>query len=317
MSTQGHDGQERIMGLLTHTDIKPFVQQAFVHGRMVGDVFHASEVGIRMLEDSKANDDPALKRYLFIGDSISGNYDKALRKALKGKLNIYHPPTNCGATGKGRENMGQWLGAYDEPGHGWDVISFNFGHWDSGNTKARYQGTLEAIVAMLERTRAKLIFVTTCPVPGGYAAAPPPEDKGGATKAPGRKHGVMRNYINPWALEVMARHPEIGICDQYALVASEKFYAAWHANAGSPGGKGNEYGDVHLGGILGEPIGRQLARAVLDAIGRGDEPLAPADIPERDLAPGRQRPSTKGVDVKGYLDLLSSDARLRRPGVRR
>ncbi len=134
MSTQGHDGQERIMGLLTHADIKPFVQQAFVHGRMVGDVFHAAEVGIRMLEDSKANDDPKLGRYLFIGDSISGNYDKALRKALKGKLNIHHPPTNCGATGKGRENMGQWLGAYEAPGHEWDVISFNFGHWDSGNT---------------------------------------------------------------------------------------------------------------------------------------------------------------------------------------
>jgi hypothetical protein len=134
IGTQGHDGQHRIMGLLSQKDIKPFVQQAFVHGKMEGDVFHAEEVCLRMLEDSKTQDDPTLGRYLFIGDSISGNYDKALRTALMGKLNIYHPPTNCGPVRKGVENIVQWLGAYDQPGLGWDVISFNFGQWDSANT---------------------------------------------------------------------------------------------------------------------------------------------------------------------------------------
>ena len=103
IGTQGHDGQHRIMGLLGRKDIKPFVQQAFVHGEMRGDVFHASEICLRMLEDSKAQDDPNLGRYLFIGDSISGNYDRALRAALKGKLNVYHPPTNCGPVRKGVE----------------------------------------------------------------------------------------------------------------------------------------------------------------------------------------------------------------------
>ena len=34
IGTQGHDGQHRIMGLLSQKDIKPFVQQAFVHGKM-------------------------------------------------------------------------------------------------------------------------------------------------------------------------------------------------------------------------------------------------------------------------------------------
>ena len=101
--------------------------------------FPCERTCLRMLEDSKAQDDPKLGRYLFIGDSISGNYDKALRTALKGKLNIYHPPTNCGPVRKGVENIAQWLGAYDQPGLGWDVISFNFGQWDSGNTKSRYQ----------------------------------------------------------------------------------------------------------------------------------------------------------------------------------
>ncbi|MDA1164274.1 MAG: hypothetical protein O3B13_14355 [Planctomycetota bacterium] len=38
-----------------------------------------------MLEDSKAKDDPKTGKLLFvIGDSISGNYDRASRTALKG-----------------------------------------------------------------------------------------------------------------------------------------------------------------------------------------------------------------------------------------
>ena len=53
IGTQGHDGQHRFMGLLGQKDIKPFTQQAFVHGKLEGDVFHASELCLRMLEDSK------------------------------------------------------------------------------------------------------------------------------------------------------------------------------------------------------------------------------------------------------------------------
>lgn len=40
------------MGMLTRRDIKPFAQQAFVHGTMTGDVFYADEVGI--LEKTRA-----------------------------------------------------------------------------------------------------------------------------------------------------------------------------------------------------------------------------------------------------------------------
>jgi hypothetical protein len=312
IGTQGHDGQERFMGLISRKDIKPFVQQAFVHGTMKGDVFHADEVGIRMLPDVKELDDPKLPRYLFVGDSISGNYDRALRQALKGKFNLHHPPTNCGNSKKNLDNISQWMGAYDRPGMGWAVISFNFGHWDSGNTKANYQTNMEGVIKILAKSKAKLIYVTTCPVPGGYQLAPDPIDKGGETKAPGRKHGVMKKYINPWAMEVLARHPEITICDQYALVAGEKFYKPWHENSGAKNGKGNEYGDVHLGGLLSQPIGRQLARTVLDVMGRKNESLAPIGITDRDLDPKRQRPSTKSMDTKDYLDLLKSDRRLRK-----
>ena len=309
IGTQGHDGQHRIIGLLSRKDIKPFVQQAFVHGEMKGDVFHASEVCLRMLEDFKAQDDPNLGRYLFIGDSISGNYDKALRTALKGKLNIYHPPTNCGPVRKGVENIVQWLGAYDQPGLGWDVISFNFGQWDSANTKARYQEDLEKVIAELKKTKAKLIFVTTTPIPGGY---PDPGELGPDEKATGRVQKTMERFLNPWALEVMRRHPEIEICDQHSLISREKFYATWLAKAGfHKKGERNPYGDLHIGGLLGEPVGRQLARKVLDVLGMDNESLGSHGLSEKELAHQRQRPATENLDVEDFLDLLSNDQRLR------
>jgi hypothetical protein len=307
LSTKGHDNAEVVIGLMTIKDIKPFIQQAFVRGEMKGDVFYADELTLRPLADHRKKEDPKLKRYLFIGDSISGNYDRSLRAALKGKFNLVHPPTNCGDSGKGLANIGQWMGAYDKPGYGWDVISFNFGHWDSKRYKKDYQANLEGIIAELRKSKAKLIYVTTCPVPGNY----PRGDKLTQDHAPGRTHGVMKHFINPWALEIIRRHPEISICDQHGLVTGEKFFGAWMKNAGSKDGRGNEYGDVHLGGLLGEPIGRQLARCVMDVMGRKDENLSPAAVTERDLDPKRQRPATKDLDSADYLDLLRSDKRLR------
>lgn len=310
IGTQGHDGQHRIMGLLSQKDIKPFVQQAFVHGEMKGDVFHASEVCLRMLEDSKNQDNPNLGRYLFIGDSISGNYAKALRTALKGKLNIYHPPTNCGPVRKGVENIVQWLGAYDQPGLGWDVISFNFGQWDSANTQFRYQEDLEKVIAELKKTKAKLIFVTTTPIPGGY---PRPGKLEPDNKATGRVQKTMERFINPWALEVMSRHPEIEICDQHALISNEKFYSTWLKKAGfHKKGENNPFGDLHIGGLLAEPVGRQLARKVLDILGREEEPLSHHGLVSNDLDPRRQRSATKDIDVDDFSDLLESDQRLRK-----
>ena len=315
IGTQGHDGQHRIMGLLSQKDIRPFMQQAFVHGELKGDVFYASEVCLRMLEDSKVQDDPSLGRYLFIGDSISGNYDKALRTALKGKLNIYHPPTNCGPVQKGVENIVQWLGAYDQPGLGWDVISFNFGQWDSANTKSKYQADMEKVISELKKTKAKLIFVTTTPIPGGY---PEPGELGPDEKATGRVQKTMERFINPWALEVIRRHPKIEICDQHALILNEQFYSVWLNKAGFiERGENNPFGDLHIGGLLGEPVGRQLARKVLDILGREEEALGPHGLGENELDPRRQRASTSGMDVADFIELLSSDQRLRKYNLER
>jgi hypothetical protein len=311
ISTKGHDNAEVVIGAMAVTDIRPFEQQAFVRGSMKDGIFYADEVTLRPLPLAK--EDPSLGRYLFIGDSISGNYDRALRQALKGKLNLVHPPTNCGNSQKGLDNLGQWLGPYEQKGRAWDVISFNFGHWDSKNDKARYQQNLERIIVILRKTGAKLIYVTTCPIPQGYPTAPAPSaHKAGAHKGPGRASGTMEMYMNPWALEVMARHPDIAICDQHSLIESETFYKKWFTNAGSKAGKGNEYGDLHIPGLLSEPVGRQLARMVLDVLGRRGESLTPSVVSERDLAANRQRPSTQDMDVADFRDLLDSNTRLRK-----
>ena len=231
-------------------DCRPFVNDAFVSGNTMDGVVLADEIYVTPIGDSASTDDPNLPRYLFIGDSISGNYDASLRAALKGIFNLHHPPTNCGPSAKGRANIVSWLGAYGEKGRHWDVISFNHGHWDSSNTKANYQSNLEAIITELKKTKAKLVWVTTCPVPSGNEPAGPLGENG---RAPGRKTRVMEKYLNPWALEVMRRHPEISVCDQWQLVNDGQngvFKEWWEGK------------DVHFGGEQAKALGEFLARHI-------------------------------------------------------
>jgi hypothetical protein len=123
----------------------------------------------------------------------------------------------------------------------------------------------------------------------------------------------MERFINPWALEVVSRHPDIEICDQHALISNEKFYSVWLEKAGFiKKGEKNPFGDLHIGGLLGEPVGRQLARKVLDVLGREDEPLSSHGLVANDLDPKRQRSATKDIDLDDFSDLLESDQRLRK-----
>ena len=235
-------------------DCKPFIYRARVIGHKKGDVIIADEIHLKPIGDQAAKDDPKLPRYLFIGDSISGNYGRGLRKALEGKFNLHHPPTNCGPSGKGRGNIVEWLGGYRQKGRHWDVISFNFGHWDAGNDKTSYQENLEAVIVKLKKSGAKLIWVTTCPVPRGFPAAGGLDEKG---KAPRRTSGVMRKYLNPWALEVVKRHPAITICDQWQYVKDNEktIYKSFWA------GK-----NVHFGGESADKLGQFLAKHVLQVM---------------------------------------------------
>lgn len=228
VQTAGWHINDQIVGQFKLSDIVPFENEATVYGLMKDNVFHASEVLLCPIPNLADKDAPQLPRYLYIGDSISGNYGDSLRVALAGKLNAHHPPVNCGPSGKGRDLMMSWLGNYKAPGRQWDVISFNFGHWDAGNTKAAYQANLESVITQLKETKAKLIWVTTCEIPNGY---PPAGELKADGEAPGRTAGVMKKYLDPWALEVMRKHPEISICDQWQFVYDhrEDLYKEWWA----------------------------------------------------------------------------------------
>ncbi len=123
-----------------------------------------------------------LPRVLLIGDSISIGYTLGVREALKGKANVHRPPTNCGPTTKGLEEIDQWLG--DKK---WDVIHFNWGLHDLKYLGPKgqnlqdpkdpknhqqvppedYEKNLRKLVERLQKTGAKLIWRNTTPVPEG------------------------------------------------------------------------------------------------------------------------------------------------------
>lgn len=112
-------------------------------------------------------DVPGLPRVLLIGDSISMGYTIPTREALAGKANVHRPPTNCGSTRAGLQNLDKWLGEGK-----WDVIHFNWGMHDlkylgSGKQNVpieQYEKNLNELVARLQETGARLIFATTTPL---------------------------------------------------------------------------------------------------------------------------------------------------------
>ncbi len=125
-----------------------------------------------------------LPRVLIIGDSISQGYTPYVRKLLEKTSAVFHNPGNAEHTGTGLRLLEEWLGSGD-----WDVIHFNWGLWDlcyrhpesivQGNRdKVRgtlttpldqYEINLKILVDKLKKTRAKLIWASTTPVPEGEA----------------------------------------------------------------------------------------------------------------------------------------------------
>lgn len=166
---------------------------------------------------AEVKDEPGLPRVLLIGDSISMGYTVPTRTLLKGVANVHRPNTNCGPTTRGVQEIDKWLGDGK-----WDIIHFNFGLHDlkymddaGKNTSPDkghlqvplpdYEKNLEALVAKMERTGAKLIFATTTPVPA---------------KEPQRKENSDKEY-NAAALAVMKRH-RVAIDDLDAFVRQSR-----------------------------------------------------------------------------------------------
>ena len=133
-------------------------------------------------------DTPGVPRILLIGDSISIGYTLAVRDQLQGRANIHRPPTNCGPSSRGIEQIDDWLG--EGP---WDVIHFNWGLHDivwmneDGERQDpgegahqvpidRYEANLNLLVKRLRQTGAKLIWCATTPVPEGADYRKPGEE---------------------------------------------------------------------------------------------------------------------------------------------
>jgi len=170
-------------------------------------------------------DKEGLPRVLLIGDSISIGYTVDVRKLLADKANVHRIPGNGQTAGFGTQNLEKWLG--DKK---WDVIHFNWGLWDlayrnpdaksqghrdkiNGKVSAtpeQYRADLEANVAILKKTGAKLIWCATTPVPEGEAGRHVEDAvKYNAIAAEVmQKHGIAINDLYTHALKKL---PEIAI----------------------------------------------------------------------------------------------------------
>ncbi|MDX1679086.1 MAG: SGNH/GDSL hydrolase family protein [Akkermansiaceae bacterium] len=197
-------------------------------------------------------DEEGLPSVLLIGDSISIGYTIDVRKLLAGKANVHRIPGNGQTSGHGVENLPKWLG--DKK---WDVIHFNWGLWDVAyrhpdskvpgkrdkvngtlsTTPEQYRKNLEAAVAILKQTGAKLIWCATTPIPEGE---------------PGRHAGDAAKY-NEIAAEVMKKHG-IGINDLHR-----------HASKRLPE-IAIQPGDVHFTDEGSAYLALQVAESILESI---------------------------------------------------
>lgn len=209
--------------------------------------------------------DSKLPNVLIYGDSISIAYTDATRDALQGKANTYRLFCNGGDSAsfiKKMENMHKTMQDKNLKGHwnfDWDVIHFNVGlhdlkymygkKLDHVNGKQaisveEYEKNLRSIIAYLKKSspKAKLIFVTTTPVP-----------KGGT----GRIAGDAAKY-NQVALTVLKDHPEIIVNDLYAF--TKPHHKAWWTKPGN----------VHFNATGATAQGKESARMIEQALKKRD-----------------------------------------------
>ena len=160
-----------------------------------------------------------LPNVLIIGDSISIGYTRPLKDILQGKANVMRNPGNALDSGNGLEKLDEWLGDTK-----WAVIHFNHGLHDlkyvdekgnNQNTKEnahiqipleKYKQNMEAIVARLKKTGAKVIFATTTPYPAGVKPLRIPKDA---------------EKYNEVALGIMKEH-DVVVNDLYTYVLPQR-----------------------------------------------------------------------------------------------
>lgn len=167
--------------------------------------------------------DSKLPNVFIYGDSISIGYGPDVRKNLAGKANVYRLYRNGSSSNtvidgfKLQEEKMSDKKLDDPWNFKWNVITINVGLHDlkylngkklsiEGGTQVnsieQYKKNLVDIFNFFKKSQpqAKLIFVTTTPVPA---------------KSAGRKQGDAAKY-NAAAMEVLKEYPGIKVCDLYS-----------------------------------------------------------------------------------------------------
>jgi hypothetical protein len=129
----------------------------------------ASEIIIRRTGPD-VQDTPGLPRVLLLGGPLGGRGLGPVRKTLKGIANVHQSGAGWENTDTVLENLDELLGPYQWDRTRWTVIYFNFGIGDlrlvNGKNRIpleKYTRNLQAILARLESTHAKLIWATIPP----------------------------------------------------------------------------------------------------------------------------------------------------------
>lgn len=208
-------------------DLEPGTTEVFVNGNLKGGEIVAKRVEFVQLASQAVKGNASLPRCLVIGDTVSFNYFPALKKELSGKVNLFHPNANCQGSGN-HVKFHRWLGLYRDPEYRWDAIAFNFGLSDSELPKEQYQANLRAAIGKLKKTKARLVWIQSTPVPFGFNDA----GLGRESLIPEKKRfdleyeeldakkmvpGRMK-LQNLWAAEILKSHPEIRVCKVWEIV---------------------------------------------------------------------------------------------------
>jgi len=180
---------------------------------------------------------------LIIGDSISIGYTPPLTELLKDKAAVKHHEGNAAHTNNGVAKLDEWLGTEK-----WKVITFNFGLHDlkimeDGKHQVgleQYEKNLETIAARLKKTGARLLFVTTTPVPEGKLS-------------PLRKPGDELAF-NAAALRVMKKQ-KIKVVDLHAYAKPRLATIQTPANVHF-----TKEGSAQLAAVVGAAIEKELKR---------------------------------------------------------
>lgn len=151
-----------------------------------------------------------MKKVLLLGDSIRMGYEPYVRESLKGLVQV------CASQDNGRFakytlwGVNLWIKEFGVP----DIVHWNNGIWDVHHEAPmvealtplnEYMDTLRRIIQELKRTKARVIFATTTPVPDD---------------AIGRSNAEIDLY-NAEAVELMKRN-RIEINDLNALLREDK-----------------------------------------------------------------------------------------------